>query len=423
MASSQTNIEALKRKAEDYMRKACKTVRMDPSKQDALTLMHELQVYQVELEMQCEEMRKARSDIEESRDRYAELYESIPVGYFTFNSQGLIEEVNQTGCTMLNRRQAELQGKRFQLFVSQRDRKTFTDFCKSVLATEERRTCEIRLALDELRPPGESEESPTVLVEGSPAKNSDGSTGRLRAAVIDITERKAAERRLQQTERELRASRHALQEANAKVLRAQDDERRVIARELHDDCCQQLALLVMSANSMERSAPEPLARRLHALGVQSKQILDTIRHIAYGLHPAMWETTGIEEAARTYIQDFISVTELPVELHAAGIPTNLPQSVATCLFRTLQETLHNIVKYAEASSIAVRLEKAGDRITLTVSDNGKGFDTNRPSSNPRGLGLISLRERVSLLNGSLEIQSAPGQGTTVRSSLPLTSFA
>jgi PAS domain S-box-containing protein len=422
MRTPQTNIEALRRKAEDYMRKACETVRIDPSKQDALTLMHELQVYQVELEMQCEEMQRAQLELEESRNRYAELYESIPVGYFTFDGQGLVEEVNPAGCSMLNRHPAELQGKRFQLFISQADRKIFTEFCKSVLATKERRRCEILLEPAEQRRPGEGEDPPTILIEASPAKSGKGSADRLRAALIDITERKAAERRLEQKERELRASRHALQEANARVLKAQDDERRVIARELHDDCCQQLALLVMSANSIERSAPESVARRLHALGVQSKQILDTIRHIAYGLHPAMWETTGIEEAARTYIQDFIAVTDLPVDFHAVGIPANLPQSVSTSLFRTLQETLHNVVKYADASAVTVRLETIGDRITLTVSDNGKGFDVHRPSSNPRGLGFISLRERVSLLNGSLEIQSAPGEGTTVRSSLPLTSL-
>lgn len=404
------------------MRKAYQTVRMDRSKQDALTLMHELQVYQVELEMQCEEMRQAQVELEESRNRYAELYESIPVGYFTFDEQGSVEEVNPAGCSMLNRRPAELQSKRFQLFISQADRKIFTDFCKSVLATKERGSCEISLLPDEQRQPVRGEEPRTVLIEGNPVKSGEGSPDRLRAAVIDITERKAAERRLEQAERELRASRHALQEANARVLKAQDDERRVIARELHDDCCQQLALLVMTANSIERMTTDPVAGRVHALGVQCKQVLDTIRHIAYGLHPAMWETTGLEEAARTYIQDFIAVTDLPVDFHATGIPANLPQSVSTSLFRTLQETLHNIVKYADASAITVRLDMLGDRLTLTVSDNGKGFDVNRPSSNPRGLGFISLRERVSLLNGSLEIQSAPGKGTTVRSSLPVTSL-
>jgi PAS domain S-box-containing protein len=402
------------------MRKACETVRMNQSNRDAVTLMHELQVYQVELEMQCEELRRAQQDFEESRNRYAELYESIPIGYFTFDKVGTVEEVNPAGCAMLNHRPSELKGKRFQLFVTQADRPIFTAFCKSVLATEGRRACEIRLAPD--NGPETGEQNTTVLIEAAPVKSEGSSSDQLRAAVVDITARKVAERRLEQQERELRASRHALQEANAKILRAQDEERRVIARELHDDCCQQLALLVMSADSMERSSPQPVARRLHALALQCKQILDTIRYIAYGLHPAMWETTDIDEAARAYIQDFVSVTDIPVDFQTSGIPKILPQSISTCLFRTLQETLHNIVKYAEATAVTVRLHQMGDTLTMAVTDNGKGFDTNRPSSHPRGLGLISLRERVSLLNGSLEIKSAPGEGTTVRSSLPLTSF-
>jgi PAS domain-containing protein len=119
------------------MRKACETVRMNQSNRDAVTLMHELQVYQVELEMQCEELRRAQQDFEESRNRYAELYESIPIGYFTFDKVGTVEEVNPAGCAMLNHRPSELKGKRFQLFVTQADRPIFTAFCKSVLATED----------------------------------------------------------------------------------------------------------------------------------------------------------------------------------------------------------------------------------------------------------------------------------------------
>jgi PAS domain S-box-containing protein len=423
MATTRTNIEALRRKAEEYMKKACETVRIDKSKQDALTLMHELQVYQLELEMQCEEMRRAQLDLEENRNRYAELYESIPVGYFTFDRLGTIEEVNPAGCAMLDRRPEELRGTRFQLNIFSADRRVFTEFCRSILQSQERRTCEVRIAPDNgtLQAPG-AEEVRTVLLEGSPVKNAADGEDRLRAAAIDITERKATERQLEQQDRELRASRHALQEVNARVLRAQDDERRTIARELHDDCCQQLALLVITANSIERLAPQPVARKLQAMGTQLKQVLDTTRHIAYGLHPAMWETTGIEEAARTYIQDFISITELPVDFHSVDIPKNLPRSIATCLFRTLQEALHNVVKYADASAVTVRLEKSGQDVILTVTDNGRGFDLQNSASTPRGLGLISLRERVHLLQGSLDVQSRSGQGTTVRSSLPLANF-
>jgi PAS domain S-box-containing protein len=419
MTTSREDIQALRRRAEDYLKKSYERMTWNRARQDPVQLVHELHVYQIELEMQCEEMRRAQQELEESRNKYAELYESIPVGYFTFDRQGTIEDVNPAGCALLNRQPRELEGKRFQLFMPTSDRRCFSDFCKRVLDAQDRQTCEVQLspAAPGRTAAGEMEET-TVLIEGRPVKTGEAPEKRLRAAVIDITDRKRAERRVERQEAELRTSRHQLQEMNAKILNVQDEERRIIARDLHDDCCQQLALLVITANSLERMVPEPVSRRIHAMGTQVKQVLDTVRHIAYGLHPAIWETTGIEEAARNYFQDFTSVTELPVQFTATGVPSCLPRTIATCLFRTLQETLHNIVKYAQASQITVRLEKVGDSIKLTVADNGRGLDISQATT-PRGLGLISMRERVRLLNGTFEIGSRPGAGTTVQVSLPL----
>jgi PAS domain S-box-containing protein len=421
MTTSREDIQSLRRRAEDYLTKACETMTWNHPQKDAVQLVHELQVYQIELEMQYEELQRAQQELEASRNRYAELYESIPVGYFTFDRQGTIEDVNPAGCALLKRHAGELSGKRFQLFLPTNDRRTFADFCKRVLETDARQTCEVHIVPASVEQPlrGEDEET-TVLIEGNPVRN-ESPRGRIRAAVIDISLRKRAERQLERQELELRTSRHQLQEMNAKILNAQDEERRVIARDLHDDCCQQLALLAMTAKSIERITPEPVSRKLHAMGTQIKQVLDTVRHIAYGLHPAIWETAGIEEAARNYFQDFTSVTDLPVHFEAVDVPACLPRTVATCLFRTLQETLHNIVKYAHASHVTVRLEKLGDSVALTVMDDGRGLDPGHGAS-PRGLGLISMRERVRLLNGTFEIQSRPGIGTTVQVTLPLTNY-
>jgi signal transduction histidine kinase len=110
---------------------------------------------------------------------------------------------------------------------------------------------------------------------------------------------------------------------------------------------------------------------------------------------------------------------LPVRFDAVDVPSCLPRTIATCLFRTLQETLHNVVKYAQASQVTVRLQKAGDVIELIVTDDGKRFDPTN-SASPRGLGLISMRERVRLLNGTLDIHSQTGKGATIQISLPLT---
>ncbi|MEX5218859.1 MAG: PAS domain S-box protein [Nitrospira sp.] len=419
MDSPRTNVEVLRRKAEAYLKKAAESVRPDPVKQDAMTLVHELQVYQIELEMQCEEMRRTQLDLQESRDRYAELYESIPVGYFTFTRQGAIEEINPAGCAMLGRPVSQLRGKRFQLFLPPKDRQVFTNFCRQVIDRKESLSCEVSLSPDSSNDPDEEESAAKmVLIEGRPVRSGEAPSDHLRAAVVDITIRKQAEHRLEHQEAELRASREKLQEMNTKILNVRDEERRVIARELHDDCCQQLALSIITTNSVEQLTAKPVSEKLRTLGTHLKRVLDTIRHVAYGMHPAMWETTGIEEAARNYIEDFTAVTQLPVSFTCRDIPAHLPQTITTCLFRTLQESLHNVVKYARASQIAVDLEKAGDVIRMTVADNGKGFDLKHAQS-PSGLGLISMQERVRLLNGVLEIKSEPGKGATIQISLPV----
>jgi signal transduction histidine kinase len=198
-----------------------------------------------------------------------------------------------------------------------------------------------------------------------------------------------------------------------------DEERRVIARELHDDCCQQLALAIIKTNAIEQVSSKPVSDKLRALGTHLKQVLDTIRHVVHGMHPAMWETTGLEEATRNYIEDFTAVTQLPVSFSCRDVPAHLPQTIMNTLFRALQEGLHNVVKYAHASQVAVDLEHAGDMIRMTIADDGKGFDPKHAES-PRGLGLISMQERVRLLLGTFEVKSQPGKGATVLISLPIT---
>lgn len=413
MPSPETDIDRLRRKAETYLgaRESAKPI--DPSSTETLRLVHELQVHQVELQLQCDELRQAHLEVQESRDRYVELYESIPVGYFSLTPQGSICDVNPIGAAMLRQPMSRLIGRRFHLFMPVAQRRRFIDFCKRVCAEQRRLSCEVNIGDT---PDEASKPLLNVLLEGSPAH---GQKEILRVAVIDITRRKQAEHQLRRNEDELRTSRQNLQDLNAQLLNIQDEERRTIARELHDDCCQQLAMLMFSTNAIERSCDEPLAQKIRLLNQQIKRTMDSVRHIAYGLHPAMWETTGIEEAMRSYLTDFIEVTELAVEFQAVDVPARLPEAISTCLFRTLQEALHNVVKYAEATKVEVQLIKSEATVSLFVTDHGRGFDVKSMKGSPRGLGLVSLKERVQLLDGTLTVTSHIGEGTMVHVSLPL----
>lgn len=314
---------------------------------------------------------------------------------------------------MLHQPMNRLIGRRFHLFMPVAQRRRFIDFCKRVCAEQRRLSCEVNIGDT---PDEASKPLLNVLLEGSPAH---GQKEILRVAVIDITRRKQAEHQLRRNEDELRTSRQNLQDLNAQLLNIQDEERRTIARELHDDCCQQLAMLMFSTNAIERSCDEPLAQKIRLLNQQIKRTMDSVRHIAYGLHPAMWETTGIEEAMRSYLTDFIEVTELAVEFQAVDVPARLPEAISTCLFRTLQEALHNVVKYAEATKVEVQLIKSEATVSLFVTDHGRGFDVKSMKGSPRGLGLVSLKERVQLLDGTLTVTSHIGEGTMVHVSLPL----
>ncbi|HET9961539.1 MAG TPA: PAS domain-containing sensor histidine kinase [Nitrospiraceae bacterium] len=418
MRTKPTEVALLRQKAERFLR-ATGGGQSDTSEEiDPRRLVHELQVYQVELEMQLDETRKVQQDLEHSRDRYTELYESIPAGYFTLDRIGTILNVNPAAAAMLKSWATDLVGKRLLLFIPSARRKDFVDFLGQVLQNKSQQTFEVELCHDFSGEVNVQEDHrPVVLVSAAPCR-SDGKL--IRAAMIDITGRKAAERKLARQEEELRASRQTLQEMNTKVLNIQDEERRTIARELHDDCCQQLAMLMMAASAIERMTTEPVAKKLRTMRDQIKQVLDTVRHIAYGLHPAMWESTGIEEAMRNYLTNFMEVTELHVQFDAIHVPERVPQAVASCLLRTLQEALHNIVKYAQASLVEVQLIRKGESISLFITDDGRGFDPEKASS--RGLGFTSLGERVRLLNGSMDISSRPAKGTTIHVSVPLLNF-
>ena len=413
MPTPGAEINRLRRKAEIYLRERAQTKPFDSSATDAVKTVHELEVHRVELQLQCEELGRAHLELQESRNRYVELYDSIPIGYFSLTPHGAICDVNPVGAEMLHQPMNRLIGRQFHLFMPVTQRRPFIEFCKQVCFEKKRLSCEADLG-------DASDEQPralmNVLLEGSPAQ---GPKDILRLAVIDITRRKQAEQQLKHNEDELRTSRQKLQDLNAQLLKIQDEERRAIARELHDNCCQQLAMMMFSVNSIERCCSEPLTHKVRMLNEQIKRTLESVRHIAYGLHPAMWDTTGIEEAMRSYLADFGEVTELPVDFHAIDVPARVPEVISTCLFRTLQEVLHNVVKYAQASRVEVRLIKSEDSLSLYVTDHGRGFHVKSMKQSPRGLGLVSLKERAQMLNGTLNITSQIGVGTIVHVRLPL----
>ncbi|GAB1722587.1 MAG: putative Histidine kinase [Nitrospira sp.] len=228
---------------------------------------------------------------------------------------------------------------------------------------------------------------------------------------------------LRNSEQALATSRQELRDLAARLLTVQEDERRRISRDLHDDINQRLAMLVVQAESLEANLPASAvgcSKELRSIQDRLTELSDDVRHLAYQFHPSILDDLGLPVALQRLIDECAVRSNLAISLDIPVSPKAIPQTVSTCLYRIAQECLANIVKHAQASQACVSLASTADGITLTVQDDGVGFDTQQVVDNPRGLGLVSMAERVRLVHGSVTIDSIPQQGTRLSIHVPRT---
>ena len=217
-----------------------------------------------------------------------------------------------------------------------------------------------------------------------------------------------------------RESEQQLRSLAGSLLSAQEEERRRISREVHDDLTQRLAGLAMELGTLAAESPrvsQGLKKRLGALQRSVVEAAETSRHMAYQLHPAELDDLGLATAVRVYCEEF-GRYGITVEFTSRNLPESVNREVASCLYRVAQEALRNIAKDANARQASVTLEGKGDRILLQVRDAGDGFPVESLRSGGR-LGVVSMQERVRHLNGSFVIQSRPEQGTVITVEVPL----
>ena len=209
-----------------------------------------------------------------------------------------------------------------------------------------------------------------------------------------------------------------------RLLSAEDDERRRIARELHDETGQSLTTLLVGLRSIADIAVlakvRAVAERLREVAAHT---VDDVGRLARGLHPALLDDKGLVAAARRHVGDFAQSFGIAVDLRVQGtVSRRLSPLVQTTLYRILQEALTNVARHAQARSIGVVLKSDDTTLELVIRDTGVGFDTAAALREGSGLGLHGMQERVALLGGTVAIESAPGQGTTICARIP-TSFA
>src|SRR4030095_7230744 len=215
----------------------------------------------------------------------------------------------------------------------------------------------------------------------------------------------------------------ALRALTGRLIEAQEMERRRLARELHDGLNQQLAMLAVELGMLARQVPESSAAirdQLLNLRDRAERFSNDLRHMTHQLHPAALEHLGLVSALRGHCAEFSRHEAMRVCFHVSGEVRSTSPEVAVCLYRIAQEAIRNAAKHSQAKEAWVEIRQQRDGIRLSVVDKGVGFDL-RTLKAGRGLGLVSMRERVELISGSLTIKSAPGEGTCVEVRVPMVS--
>ena len=228
-------------------------------------------------------------------------------------------------------------------------------------------------------------------------------------AFTDITQRKLGEA--------------ALANVSRRLIEAQEKERTRIARELHDDIGQRLALWTIELERLQENSPNlpvEVRSRMGELQKQTSEMATDIQTLSHELHSAKLEYLGLAAAMRGFCKEFGEQQNMEIDFQTHDLPSPLSPDISLCLFRVLQEALHNSAKHSGVRHVEVGLWGTADEIHLAVSDSGAGFDGEAVKES-RGLGLISMEERLKLVKGTFSIESQPKRGTTIHARVPLSS--
>jgi len=244
------------------------------------------------------------------------------------------------------------------------------------------------------------------LISVTPLKKSDG------GVVIsqrDITERKRHE--------------HAIRDLSGRLINAQEQERSRIARELHDDINQQVAMLAIELQQLGDFLGDGLPegrKKVQGLWEKTHQLSTEIQHLSHQLHSSKLEHLGIIPALRGLCNEFSEQHKIEADFQFRQVPPRLDPDVSLSLFRVAQESLHNVAKHSHAKKVRLELVGTAGKVVMRVSDDGIGFNPNAPA-NPAGLGIISMNERIRLVGGTMSLSSIPSLGTQVEAAIPLSS--
>jgi PAS domain S-box-containing protein len=229
----------------------------------------------------------------------------------------------------------------------------------------------------------------------------------------DITDRKDAERTLRHKQQELET-------LAARLITAQEEERSRLARELHDDLTQRLAVVAIEAGSLQRdfASGDERHERLQRIKKEMARLSEDVHRLSRSLHPSLLNDLGLAAAIEFECRAHFERGGAPVEFGSEGALDSIPKSAQLAVFRIVQEALRNVQKHSSADEVRIVLKRMRSILELTIVDNGRGFDRDDPDWRP-GVGLASMEERARLLGGSFRVESSPGSGTKIKVAVPV----
>lgn len=410
--------ERLRRQAEELIRQ--KPGVSDEPPDDMLSLIHELKIHQAELEIQNQELQRSQEEIEKLHREYADLYEFAPCGYITLDAKGIISRANLTAVKLLGVERRIILKSTFSRLLDKEGMDRFLAARKAAERTGEDERIELPL--------NKGSDSLWIRVNIRADRDASEALVQWRMVLFDISERKRLEEALnrlnavleqkvaQRTElAETRAAQ--LQSLTVEVIEAEERERTRISRLLHDDLQQMLASAKLRLNNVGNgSSADPAIAEVSAILQES---IAKSRTLSHELCPPVLGSGGLIGALEWLVRRMEQQFGLQVELELKT-EESISEPLRMFLFRAVQEFLFNVNRHAGTKTARIRLLRSDGNVTVIVSDQGQGFDPEAFGSEakPSGIGLMSIRERARYLGGSLEIETAPGEGSRFTLKVP-----
>jgi PAS domain S-box-containing protein len=348
----------------------------------------------------------ARRELQDSESTAHSLFQAASQGILIVDQRGQILMANPAVEKTFGFKLDELRGQPIEALLPERLRIGHVAHRENYFANPQTRPMGVGLDLQARRKDGSE-----FFAEISLSYIQTGQGTLAVAFVTDISKRRA-------DEQELRQQRAELQMLAARMMTAQEDERRHIARNLHDDLSQTLAFLAIDTGKLAAQSPESVARQLRSLQRRAVEAAETVRQISHELHPSILDDLGLTAALEQYCEEFQERSGIATHFASQSVPEYLPKDVSSCIYRVAQESLRNVSKHSKTETVFVRLEMVDSAVRLTVKDLGIGLAKNAPESRT-SIGIVGMKERARLVNGNLSLQSKFGEGTEVSLEVPV----